>query len=301
MSVPFMWVDGNLTLILNNKAHQVLPDHINYRLIMENLHNASEEELVKLVDIETAVASFSDGRVEVKNGKVLYDGEQVHGAISKRILEFMSKGLPFEPLVKFLNNLMENPSMQSQQELYDFLEHQYLPITEDGHFLAYKAVRNDFMDKYAGKFRNKVGDVCEMTRAKVDDNRSVGCSQGLHAGALNYVAGYGSLDAGDKIVIVKINPKDVVSVPNDCNCEKLRTCRYEVVGEYQGELLKPLYKADFSEDDYEDDYETLHDEYDDNYWDKFDDEDYEDDDEDVHATSDDLDEEDDEDEYYNNY
>jgi hypothetical protein len=301
MSVPFMWVDGNLTLILNNKAHQVLPDHINYRLIMENLHNASEEELVKLVDIETAVASFGDGRVEVKNGKVLYDGEQVHGAISKRILEFMSKGLPFEPLVKFLNNLMENPSMQSQQELYDFLEHQYLPITEDGHFLAYKAVRNDFMDKYAGKFRNKVGDVCEMTRAKVDDNRSVGCSQGLHAGALNYVAGYGSLDAGDKIVIVKINPKDVVSVPNDCNCEKLRTCRYEVVGEYQGELLKPLYKADFSEDDYEDDYETLHDEYDDNYWDKFDDEDYEEEDEDVRATADDLDEEDDEDEYYNNY
>ncbi len=303
MSVPFMWVDGNLTLILKNKAHQVLPDHINYRLIMENLHSASEDELVQLVDIETAVASFSDGRVEVKNGKVLYDGDEVHGAVSKRILEFMSKGLPFEPLVKFLNNLMENPSIQSQKELYDFLEHQYLPITEDGHFLAYKAVRSDYMDKYAGKFSNKVGEVCEMTRAKVDDNRSVGCSQGLHAGALNYVAGYGSLDAGDKIVIVKINPKDVVSVPNDCNCEKLRTCRYEVVGEYQGELLKPLYKADFSEDDYEDEYETLHDEYDDNYWDKFDDEDYEDEDEDIRATADDLDEDDDDDDegYYGQY
>jgi hypothetical protein len=225
------------------------------------------------VDVEKAVATFSDGLVEIKNGQVTYEGEVVHGSISKRILEFMSKGLPFQPLVNFLNNLMENPSMQSQTELYDFLEHQYLPITEDGHFLAYKAVRSDYMDKYAGKFRNKVGDVCEMRRAKVDDNRGVGCSQGLHAGALNYVAGYGSVDSGDKIVIVKINPKDVVSVPNDCNCEKLRTCRYEVVGEYQGELLKPLYKAEFSEDDYEDDYETIHDEYDDNYWDQFEDED----------------------------
>ena len=253
MSVPFMWVDGNLTLILNNKAHQVLPDHINYKLIMDNLSSASESELLELVDIQTAVASFSHGKVDVKNGKVFYEGDEIHGAISKRILEFMSKGLPFEPLVNFLNNLMDNPSMQSQKELYDFLEHQYLPVTEDGCFLAYKAVRSDYMDKYAGKFRNKVGDVCEMTRAKVDDNRGVGCSQGLHAGALNYVAGYGSLEAGDKIVIVKINPKDVVSVPNDCNCEKLRTCRYEVVGEYQGELLKPLYKAEFSEDDYHDD------------------------------------------------
>jgi hypothetical protein len=281
MSVPFMWVDGNLTLILKNKAHQVLPDHINYRLIMDSLQSASEDELLELVDIQTAVATFSQGRVEVKNGQVLYDGEEVHGAISKRILEFMSKGLPFQPLVNFLDNLMENPSMQSQTELYDFLEHQYLPITEDGHFLAYKAVRNDYMDKYAGTFDNRVGSVCEMRRAKVDDNRGVGCSQGLHAGALNYVASYGSVDSGDKIVIVKINPKDVVSVPNDCNCEKLRTCRYEVVGEYQGELLKPLYKSEFSEDNYDDEEEALYDEYDDAYWNSFDDEEEDEDESDL--------------------
>jgi hypothetical protein len=294
MSVPFMWVDGNLTLILKNKAHQILPDHINYKLIMDSLQSANEDDLLELVDIEKAVSTFSDGLVEIKSGKVFYGGDEVHGAISKRILEFMSKGLPFQPLVNFLNNLMQNPSMQSQKELYDFLEHQYLPITEDGCFLAYKAVRSDFMDKYAGKFRNMVGDVCEMTRAKVDDNRSVGCSQGLHAGALNYVAGYGSIDHGDKIVIVKINPKDVVSVPNDCNCEKLRTCRYEVVGEYQGELLKPLYKSEFSEDDYSDDDEddndydwawnndSPDDEDEDDYEDDYDhyDDDYEDDDED---------------------
>ncbi len=252
MSVPFMWVDGNLTLVLNNRTYQVLPDHINYKMILEALPTATSDELLEIVDIEKAVSTFSDGLVEIKNGKVMYEGEEVHGSISKRILEFMSKGLPFQPLVNFLNNLMENPSMQSQKELYDFLEHEHLPITEDGHFLAYKAVRSDFKDKYRGVFDNSVGQVCKMTRAKVDDNRARGCSDGLHAGALNYVAGYGSLESGDKIVIVKINPSDVVSVPSDCNCEKLRTCRYEVVGEYQGELLKPLYSADFTEDDYSD-------------------------------------------------
>jgi hypothetical protein len=273
MSVPFMWVDGNLTLILNNKAHQVLPDHINYRLILEALPTATNDELVELVDLEKAVSNFSDGQVEVKNGKVLFQGEEVHGSISKRILEFMKQGLPFQPLVNFLNNLMENPSMQSQKELYDFLEHELLPITEDGHFLAYKAVRSDYMDKYAGKFDNHVGQICQMQRAKVDDNRSVGCSQGLHAGALNYVANYGNVESNDRIVIVKINPKDVVSVPSDCNCEKLRTCRYEVVGEYQGELLKPLYKSEFNEDEYYDEEEDLYDEYHDAYWDQYDDED----------------------------
>jgi hypothetical protein len=274
MSVPFMWVDGNLTLILNNKAYQVLKDHLNYKLIIDALPTASSDELLNLVDIEKAVATFSKGQVDVKNGRVYYQNEEVHGSISSRILEFMKQGLPFEPLVNFLNNLMENPSMQSQQELYDFLEHEHLPITEDGHFLAYKAVRSDYMDKYAGKFDNHVGNICEMTRAKVDDNRSVGCSQGLHAGALNYVANYGCADSGDHIMIVKINPRDVVSVPHDCNHEKLRTCRYEVVGEYQGELLKPLYKSNFNEDSYYDeDEDDLEDEYDDNYWDQFADED----------------------------
>jgi hypothetical protein len=278
MSVPFMWVDGNLTVILKNKAHQVLPEHTNYKMILEALPTANEDELLELVDLEKAVANFSDGLVEVKNGKVLFEGEEVHGSISQRILEFMKKGLPFQPLVNFLNNLMSNPSMQSQKELYDFLEHEHLPITEDGHFLAYKAVRSDYMDKYRGAFDNHVGNVCEMRRAKVDDNRSVGCSNGLHAGALNYVASYGSVENNDRIVIVKINPADVVSVPSDCNCEKLRTCRYEVVGEYQGELLKPLYKSEFGEDDYHEDEGSLYDEYDEDYWDQYDD-DYDDDDE----------------------
>ena len=263
MAVPFMFVDGNLTLVLNNKSYQVLPDHINYKMILEALPTATSDELLEIVDIEKAVLSFSDGLVEIKNGQVTYEGEAVHGSISKRILEFMSKGLPFQPLVIFLKNLMENPSMQSQKELYDFLEHESLPITEDGYFLAYKAVRSDYMDKYRGTFDNHVGNVCEMTRSKVDDDRSRGCSNGLHAGALNYVAGYGSVESNDKIVIVKINPKDVVSVPSDCNFEKLRTCRYEVVGEYQGELLKPLYNAslengvydEYDDEDGDDDYE----------------------------------------------
>jgi hypothetical protein len=273
MSVPFMFVDGNLTVVLNNKSFQVLPDHLNYKMILEALPTATSDELLEMIDIEKAVASFSDGLVEIKNGQVTYEGEVVHGSVSKRILEFMSKGLPFQPLVNFLNNLMENPSMQSQKELYDFLEHEHLPITEDGHFLAYKAVRSDYKDKYRGIFDNSVGQVCEMTRSKVDDDRGRGCSNGLHAGALNYVAGYGSLESGDKIVIVKINPADVVSVPSDCNYEKLRTCRYEVVGEYQGELLKPLYSSVFSEDDYEDEDEDYDNDYDWGWNDEDDDED----------------------------
>lgn len=277
MSVPFMIVDGNLTVVLKNKSYQVLKDHFNYKSIVEALHTADEDTMLNLIDVQNAVASFSDGSVEVKNGVVFYDGEEVHSTITKRLLDFMKNGLPFQPLVNFLKNLMLNPSMQSQRELYDFLEHKNLPITEDGHFLAYKAVSvyrgessvdkngktltdGDLVDKYTRKsYRNNIGDFPTMLRSRVDDNRRVGCSEGLHAGSLKYVEGHAN--CYDKIVIVKVDPQDVVSVPLDENCQKVRVTRYEVAAEYQGVLNRPLYSEKFSYDeadpvypyDYEDD------------------------------------------------
>lgn len=284
MSVPFIMSGEVLTLILKGRSYQVLPDHVSRKLIMEALPTATEDELLELVDFNKAIATYSDGLVEVKDGQVYYDGEVVHGTIAKRIIEFMKNGLPFDPLIKFLKNLMLNPSMQSQQECYDFLDNKSLPITEDGCFLAYKAVRKDFLDKYSGTFFNGVGAVVEMRRSKVDDNRNAGCSQGLHVGALDYVVGYGRLEDNDRIVIVKVNPKDVVSVPTDCSHQKMRTCKYEVVGEYQGELLKPLYTCEFS---YENDYDCDNEEeLDDEYWGQFD------------TTYLDDDEEEDDDDYY---
>jgi hypothetical protein len=135
-------------------------------------------------------------------------------------------------------------------------------------------------------FDNSVGQVCEMPRSKVDDNRNMGCSAGLHVGALDYVASYGSPDAEDNIIIVKVNPRDAVSVPTDSSHQKLRTCRYEVVGLYEGELNRPMYQTtensynpystyddydpDYDEDyDDEDNYDREEDHYDKYYWDQF--------------------------------
>lgn len=37
-------------------------------------------------------------------------------------------------------------------------------------------------------------------------------------------------------MVVKIDPKDVVSVPSDCSFQKLRACRYIVVAENEYKL-----------------------------------------------------------------
>jgi hypothetical protein len=38
------------------------------------------------------------------------------------------------------------------------------------------------------------------------------------------------------MVVVKINPADVVSVPSDCACQKVRVCKYEVVSDFVEEI-----------------------------------------------------------------
>jgi len=243
MSVPFIYVNGILNLVLKGKPVQITSEHPSFNLIKSSLKDGTEDDLFKLYNTSSSVEAFvgqaGDKRTTVKDGEVFFDGKPVHSVITNRIKDFMVEGLPFDHLLKFMDNLALNPSYSSQQELFDFLQHRSLPITEDGFFLAYKAVKPDFSDKYTGTISNTVGTIVEVERSSVDDNRGKGCSAGLHCGALDYVNGYKS--DGDRMIIVKVHPRDVVSVPKDCAFQKLRTCRYEVIAEFKEELKAPLY------------------------------------------------------------
>ena len=46
------------------------------------------------------------------------------------------------------------------------------------------------------------------------------------------------------MVVVKVNPKDVVSVPDDCSCQKCRVASYTVVSEYTEEISATAVKED---------------------------------------------------------
>jgi hypothetical protein len=76
---------------------------------------------------------------------------------------------------------------------------------------------------------NSPGTVVEMERNQVDDNKDQTCSTGLHFCGLSYLDHFGGSDS--RVVIVKIDPADVVSIPSDYNGAKGRACRYEVIGE----------------------------------------------------------------------
>lgn len=258
MSVSFIYQNGLLNMVVCGKVVQIDKSHPGFAQIKKALQeNATEQDIEKLLDVKESLKSYvetsSKGRAVVKDGQVFFDGKLVHNTISKRILELMREGLPFQPLLLFMENIAKNPSYRSVCELYDFLEHKNMPITSDGHFLGYKAVRGDFRDKYTGTIDNSIGKVVTMERAKVDDERANECSAGLHVGALDYASNYGG--TGDRMLIVKVNPADAVSVPKDYSYQKLRVCRYEVIGEFERDLTRPLYneRGEDTYDDYEDD------------------------------------------------
>jgi len=247
-NIAYNITDESITAVINGKVHTLQRDHANARLVIEAIaRRDSEAEIEKLMDVQQAMNAYLGDNVEVRDGAVWHRGEVVDDTISKRIQDFMKNNLPVAPLTKFLENLYNNPSRNSRTQLYNFLEHEHLPLTEDGCFLAYKSVQPDFTDHHTGKFSNHVGAVLSIERRNVDDNPENGCSHGFHAGSLEYATTFGGQDR--KVMIVKISPADVVSVPNDCEFQKLRTARYEVVGHYTGPLPETYAKSYDSIDD----------------------------------------------------
>ena len=248
--VPYMISgNGNITLVLHGKQYFIVQEDSAYDRVRQALADrATEDELLILVDKEKEVSDYvSETGIVVKNGCIFYQEEEVHNTLTDRILAFIGEGLPVEPLMRFLVKLMNNASYSARQELFDFLEHKNLPITEDGDFLAYKAVNTSYHDKWSNKVDNSIGSIVSMRRFGVDDDRNNGCSSGLHAGTIEYVQSYGCFHDGegsDKCVIVKIDPSDVVSVPLCSDCQKLRTCSYKVLRDYEGTMENNLYTDD---------------------------------------------------------
>ena len=250
--------DGFLTVVVDGKQHTILASNPLF---------ASAVSAFQIKDLDALMLALDPSRkflnlyakyeqIEVKDGSVFVDGDVIQSVVADRIINFLADGVDCLPIFKFITRLQLNPSKRAVDELYTFLEHKHLPLTETGTFLAYKAVRNDFTDKHTGKFFNGVGEVLSMPRNKVDDDKNVGCSYGFHAGTLRYASEFAC--GSDKMVLVEIDPADVVSIPTDCQFQKLRTARYKVVAEYERPLDEHVYESRFStenDDDVDDEWD----------------------------------------------
>ena len=252
--------DESITAVIDGIPKTMTQNHPSFTEALACLATGDIDTLDALFDVSESITrkfnADNVGGIEIADGVIYYQGEPLHNYVVDRIFDFMDEGLPFEPLANFLDKLMSNPSRRAVSELYKFLEHKNLPICSDGDFLAYKSVREDYKDHHSGTFYNGVGEVLEMPRNAVCDDADVGCSYGFHAGSYEYAKTFGG--GNSRLVIVKINPTDVVSVPKDCDCQKLRTSRYEVVRDFERVYRSPLntefnsHDEDYDDEGYED-------------------------------------------------
>jgi hypothetical protein len=228
--------DEQITLINIGNGNRVTMYRDDQRFDkFKDLIIAQKYDEAEALDVKQIVQNFARGLVRITDGigNILINGAQypLADAITNRILKLAEDGFDSTPLVNFVQRLYNNPSKTAIDELFLFLERTELPITEDGCFIAYKIVRENYMDIYSGTFSNKVGDICSMPRFQVNDTRENTCASGLHFCSKDYLR-YGSNNRNnDRCMLVKIDPADVVSIPNDYDNSKGRTCMYEVVGE----------------------------------------------------------------------
>lgn len=226
--------DG-ITLFLGAAPTLISDADPNYERIVKAVNDGADADAINSILFEaqqqlTKAVQLTDD-ITIEGGVVLYKGHGVAESLSERIIEQHKQGFALEPMLRFLENLMQNPSSRAVNHLYSFLEKGRNPITEDGCFLAYKKVRHDYQDIFTGTMDNSVGAVVEMVRNMVDDDPNRTCSHGLHACSFDYL-GYYAAASNDRVMAVKVNPKDVVAIPRDYNDTKMRACRYEVVAEY---------------------------------------------------------------------
>ena len=211
-------------------------------------------DVVTTVRTKLGTAAATVG-VTVSRDGVFFHGQPIHMTVCDRIIAHAAEGLPIDPLVKFLEKLLSgNQRREAVLSLYDFLEANNIPITEDGDFLTYKKVRDDYKDIHSGTFDNSVGAKPRVPAWEVEADRDQTCAKGLHVCARHYLPNFGT-GPGNRVVICKVNPADVVAVPKDYNNSKMRVCGYEVIGELNDQQKADIFDnaklvrpGDFSED-----------------------------------------------------
>jgi len=229
MSYPYIMQGKNLVVVIGTNTHTISNTSITYQKVVDAIKAGDWDTVKNVIEPQKVVLQYGAGNVTIQGDRLFWKGEELHSALGARMIQMYQDGFPIEPMINFMENLMQNPSKRAVEELYGFLEKGNLPLTPDGHFLAYKKVRSDFMDIHSGTMSNAPGNVVEMERNSVDDNMNNTCSTGLHFCSKEYLNHFGGSDS--RTVILKINPADVVSIPADYNATKGRTCRYEVIGE----------------------------------------------------------------------
>lgn len=250
--------DGRPTAVtlLTDEGVQILGEgHPRFEGIVTALvrdGDEAETEVRDLADVFGAlVRATNDGRVVAINGRLYLDGERVPSDMEDVVATSGSgTGDDLTALAAFVTRIADCDD-DVRENLPAWLKQAGLRVDEDGNIWGYKAVRKvgeGFESFHAGPRNGNgdgvrvdgvpvtghvpqaVGSKVTMPRDAVDADRGVGCGTGLHVGSLDYAEDFGGGGGGDSaMLLVRVRPEDVVSVPSHARFRKMRVCAYEVM------------------------------------------------------------------------
>ena len=244
----------NTIHLMNGDQHLNIQKDSNPELF-ERVFKLIEEGNVKelksrFADIKTELEKYTKGNfLKGKDGQMYMKGddEAIPLMLAKKLVKFHDEGLDFMPLVRFWKKLKLNPNQDVKKYLYEFLEHNNIPVTELGDVICEKGVSQledgKLVDVHTKTIDNSIGMIVTMERNKVNADRNQTCSVGLHVGAPDYVRNHWTSDI---IVDVEVSPEDFVAIPSDYNNTKARVCRYKVLGVSKDTDKGLLYKVEFN-------------------------------------------------------
>jgi hypothetical protein len=258
---------NGMTLFLNGQIININKNSTKFSDIMELFDDGLTGDSLK-EGIEEILYSTNDLEECFSKDLSEFEGIPMHPFFVEKLRKLYDEGYPTQSIKEFFNKYSENPSFELVQlenisnnefGLFGFLQANSLPLTEDGCFLAYKGVQGNYYSingntktriirgtsNASGQVFNKPGEVIECHRGDVDPSRAACSTYGLHVGSLQYATNWAG--EGGKVVIVKVDPKDVVSVPKMEEHCKCRVCKYEVIQEVEKEIVQPVVSVEQGE------------------------------------------------------
>lgn len=203
-------------------------------LIEEGFEESILSSAYDAMCMKQVLETFSEGNITVdhENSVMKYGSFEIKHSLVDRVFGMLDNMKDAKstvlPMVRFLDKLMENPDDRIVEQLYPFMEHNDIVISEEGDIIAYRSITRDWKDHHTKSISNKIGEVVKMPRSMVNDDANVTCSTGLHVAAYDYASSFGG---ANRLVKVKVHPKNICSVPVDYNGQKMRCCEFEILEE----------------------------------------------------------------------
>jgi len=240
------FINENLELNLDDykiNTHKL----VHYCVPLEDIDKITKHNITSYPTIDSVEYDTNNIMVTIYEEQVI--------PYSNKLEKYLQPDQPTEGLTNFLSKFKDirKKCNHTAQQLAEFLHKANLPLTKSGAIIGYKKVRKaefsptyiqqTYVDIYSGNITQMLNTIVKTKRKYVNDDRTIDCSHGLHVASLKYLTNgfFGSSNPNDAaIFVVKVEPKDVISVPQ-YDVTKLRCCKYEIVGVFTDEAFKMLH------------------------------------------------------------